>query len=182
MSSLPEPNDTQTPQPQAEPPTPQNNIAGRQKRFAAAMIDGFLAMAVSFPVFDHFGVWESLKNNTEVPQSISNGLALFSLSLFFVMHGYLLYHYGQTIGKRIMGLAIVTLDDHKPAFSQLILNRYLPQWVVGFVPGVGPLLAVLDVAYILFNDQNCAVHDLLAKTKVIDLSVARVAKSNSLFA
>lgn len=166
-----------------QPPTsPVNNIAGRLKRFWAAMIDGLVGMLVSFPVFSHFGVWEALQNNKEVSHTISNGLALFSLAMFFVLHGYLLFQYGQTIGKRVMGLAIVTLDGNKPQFAPLILNRYLPQWVAGFIPVIGPLVAMGDVLYIFFNDQNRCVHDLIAKTKVIDLSIKVTATPNSIIA
>ena len=100
------------------------------------------------------------------------------------IHGFLLWRYGQTMGKRIMGLAIVTMDGQKPAFGPLILNRYLPQWVVGVVPGFGVLLALADITYLFFNEQNRCVHDVLAKTKVIDLSIKReaVEPSNSFVA
>jgi len=166
-------NDSQEPgglPPQTPPPV--SNIAGRYKRFVAALIDGVIGMAVSFPVFNHFGVWEAFKKQQEISSTLSNGLALFSVAMFFVLHGFLLYRYGQTIGKRIMNLAIVTLDGRKPAFVPLILNRYLPQWVVGFLPGgLGPLLAFGDILYIFFNNQNRCVHDLIAKTKVIDLTI-----------
>lgn len=159
-----------------------NNTASRGKRLLAAMVDGFVSMAISFPVFAHFGIWEAMKTNAEVPQSTSIGLTLFSLALFFILHGYFLYHYGQTLGKRIVGLAIVTLDGHKPSFASLILNRYLPQWVAGLVPVVGPMLALGDVIYILLSADNRCVHDLIAKTKVIDLSVKVAIAPNSIIA
>lgn len=108
---------------------------------------------------------------TELSSEVTIGLTVFSLVLFFVLHGFLLWRYGQTLGKRVMGLAIVTLDGHKPAFGPLILNRYLPQWVVGVIPGLGVFLALADVSYIFFNEDKRCVHDLLAKTKVIDLSI-----------
>ncbi len=169
----------------AEPPQapiPVNHIAGRLKRFIAAMIDGLIGMLVSLPIFNHFGVWEALKNQQEIPASISYGLAAFGVIMFFSLHGYLLFHFGQTIGKRIIGLAIVTLTNEKPSFAALIVNRYLPQWVVGFIPGLGPLLALADVIYIFFNDQHRCLHDLIGKTKVIDLSVKVSVAPNSLVA
>lgn len=179
-------NDPQEPNPfNASPPkapVPVNNIAGRLKRFWAAMIDGMIGMTVSLPVFNHFGVWEALKKQQEISASVSNGLAVFGVAMFFVLHGYLLFQYGQTIGKRLMGLAIVTLTNEKPPFAALIINRYLPQWVVGFIPGLGPLLAIADVSYIFFNDDNRCIHDLIAKTKVIDLSIKVAVAPNSLIA
>lgn len=163
------------------PPT--NNIAGRLKRFWAAMIDGLVGMLVTFPVFSHFGIWEAIQQNKEISHTLSNGLALFGVVMFFVLHGFLLFQYGQTIGKRVMGLAIVTLDGNKPQFAALIINRYLPQWVVSFIPVVGPMIAMSDVLFIFFNDQNRCVHDLIAKTKVIDLSIKTAATApNSIIA
>ena len=163
-------------------PVPTTHIASRLKRFTAAMIDGLLGMLVSLPVFNHFNIWEAIRTQQEIPASVSYGLALFGVVMFFVLHGYLLFHYGQTIGKRIIGLAIVTLTDEKPPFAALIVNRYLPQWVVGFIPGLGPLLAIADVTHIFFNHQNRCVHDLIAKTKVIDLSLKVPGAPNSLVA
>ncbi len=183
MNDSQEPNNVQS----SDSPPPKlpeaNNIAGRYKRFVAAMIDGMIGMIVSLPVFNHFGLWEAVKTGQELPQSVSIGLAICSVAMFFVLHGYLLYQYGQTIGKRVIGLAIVTMDDKKPQFAVLILNRYLPQWVVGFFPGtIGPLLVIIDVVYIFFNKDHRCVHDLLAKTKVIDLSVKVTASPNSFVA
>src|SRR4051812_21886022 len=105
-------------------PLPINDVAGRLKRFTAAMIDGLIGMFVSLPIFNHFGIWEAVKNQQEVPASVSYGLAAFGVVMFFVLHGYLLFHFGQTIGKRITGLAIVTLTNEKPSFAALIVNRY----------------------------------------------------------
>ncbi len=172
-----QPNDLNPPVP------PANNIAGRLKRFWAAMIDGLVGILVTFPVFSHFGIWEAIQQNKEVSHAVSNGLTLFGVVMFFVLHGFLLFKYGQTIGKRVMGLAIVTLEGSKPQFAALIINRYLPQWVVSFIPILGPMLAMGDVLFIFFNDQNRCVHDLIAKTKVIDLSIkTATATPNSIIA
>jgi len=173
-------NSGDTPPNKFQPPV--NNIASRGKRFVASMIDGFAGLLVSFPVFSHFGVWETLQQNKEIPHSLANGLALFGVAMFFVLHGYLLFQYGQTIGKRVMGLAIVSLDGQKLPFPALIVNRYLPQWVVNFIPVIGPMLAMADVLFIFFNDQHRCVHDLIAKTKVIDLSIKVGSTPNSIIA
>ena len=154
-----------------QPNTPISNIASRPKRLSAALIDGAAGMLVSMPVFAHFGFFEALRTQTPLPENISNGLTLFSLAVFFLLHGYLLFNYGQTLGKRLMGLAIVTLEGQKPHFGHLILTRYLPQWVLGVVPVMGPILSLVDVLFIFGNNQNRCVHDLIARTKVIDLTI-----------
>ena len=166
---------------QPEPPlTPgHDNVASRMQRFLAAMIDGVLGMVVSLPLFNYYGIWELMKTGGEVPFEVSAILTAYSLVMFFVLHGFLLHHYGQTMGKRFTGLAIVTLDGHRPSFQHLILNRYLPQWIAGLVPIVGPLLSVVNVAFIFRDDKRC-VHDLIAGTKVIDLSIKTTTQQGSL--
>lgn len=166
---------------QPAPPTPplQDNSASRVQRFLAAMTDGLLGMAVSLPLFDHYGIWELVKTGGEIPTDVSIKMTVYGLIMFFVLHGLLLHRYGQTVGKRLMGLAIVTLDGQRPSFSHLILNRYLPQWVIGFVPVVGPLLSIIDCLFIFREDKRC-VHDLIAGTKVIDLKIKTAAPQGSL--
>jgi len=97
-------------------------------------------------------------------------LALSPFFIFFILHGFLLQQFGQTLGKRIMGIAIVTLDNQRPAFVQLIVQRYLSQWVVGMVPVIGVFLRLADTLAIFRPDKRC-IHDHLAKTKVIDLKI-----------
>ncbi len=97
-------------------------------------------------------------------------LTTFPFVAFFALHGYLLSRYGQTLGKRIVGIAIVTMDNRVPPFFQLITQRYLTQWVAGMVPVIGLFLRLVDVLAIFRPDRRC-IHDHLAKTKVIDLRI-----------
>lgn len=97
-------------------------------------------------------------------------LMMFPFIAFFALHGYLLSRYGQTIGKRILGIAIVTMDNRVPPFFQLITQRYLTQWFAGMIPVIGLLLRLVDVLAIFRPDRRC-IHDHLAKTKVIDLRI-----------
>lgn len=106
-----------------------------------------------------------------LPGSKKTLLAFSPFVIFFVLHGFLLQQFGQTLGKRIMGIAIVTLDNQRPAFVQLIVQRYLSQWVAGMVPVIGVLLRLADILAIFRPDKRC-IHDHLAKTKVIDLKIA----------
>ena len=180
-------NESQHPQSESEQPSQQpsepanhvDNSATRVQRFTAAMIDGFMGLTLSLPLFDHFGLWELMKTGGEVSTSVSIQMTVYGLVMFFVLHGVLLYKYGQTLGKRLMGIAIVTLDGQKPSFSNLILNRYLPQWVAGFVPTLGPLLGIIDALFIFRDDKRC-IHDIIAGTKVIDLNIKTHEKPNSI--
>lgn len=141
------------------------------------MIDNSLSFIVLIVLFDYFNVPELVRAGQPIPTDISMKLVLGALFMFFVFHGSLLYRYGQTVGKRFMGLAIVTLDGRRPSFTNLILNRYLSQCVAGFVlSGLG---ALLDILFIFRADKRC-VHDLIAGTKVIDLRIKTQSTSSSL--
>lgn len=144
------------------------------------MIDSSLGFIVLVVLFDYFNVLELVRTEQPIPTHINIKLVVGVLLMFFVLHGLLLYRYGQTLGKRFMGLAIVTMDGRRPSFAHLILNRYLPQWVAGFMPGgLGALLGILDILFIFRDDKRC-VHDLIAGTKVIDLRIKTQSTSSSL--
>jgi uncharacterized RDD family membrane protein YckC len=97
-------------------------------------------------------------------------LAISPFIIFFLLHGFLLQQYGQTLGKRIMGIAIMTMDNQKPAFMLLIIQRYLSQWIIGMVPVIGIFLRLADILAIFRPDKRC-IHDHIAKTKVVDLRI-----------
>lgn len=186
-----QPNDFQS-QPQPTPPV-LDNTASYNKRFLACVIDVFL-MAIALVFFMRFLGLEP--TNTTDFQAAQNELVtkLAALSesqkilltfspfiMFFAMHSYSLYQYGQTLGKRFMGIAIVTLDNRKPAFFPLIAQRYFSQWLMGMVPMIGIGLRLADVALIFRGDKRC-LHDLIAGTKVIDLRIKVAVEPNSFVA
>lgn len=55
----------------------------------------------------------------------------------------------------------------RQGLSKILLARQLPVQVMSVLPGVGGLLAILDVLFIFRKDQRC-LHDLIAKTRVIN--------------
>lgn len=174
-------------------PLSDDNTASLNQRFLAFVIDIFL-MAVALIFFMRYlGLEPSSTTDIQVAQAeLVKKLATLSESQkmlltfspmisFFVLHGYLLFEYGQTIGKKIMGIAIVTLDNRKPAFMPLIAQRYFSQWLMGMVPTAGLILRLADVLLIFRKDRRC-LHDLIARTKVIDLSKKVAITPNSFVA
>jgi len=166
--------------PGGQAPAPDNS-APRLRRLGAALIDGFLLFCVVMLVVQQTGVMalfeEFMKLSPEqqashviVSWSFQFKMALGEFGLFALLQGYLLQSYGQTIGKRILGLAIVTLDGQKPEFWNLLVTRYFSQMAMGMIPSLGFWLRLLDVCMIFRNDRRC-LHDHLARTRVIDLRV-----------
>jgi uncharacterized RDD family membrane protein YckC len=170
-----------------------DNTASYNKRFLAWVIDVFL-IAVMLMFFMRFlGIdagqavdmqtaqVELLKKLEALSDSQKMLLTFSPIISFFLLHGYLLYQYGQTIGKKVMGIAIVTLDNRKPAFFPLIGQRYFSQWLIGMLPFVGLPLRLLDVLLIFRGDKRC-LHDLIARTKVIDLKIKVASTPNNFVA
>lgn len=147
-----------------------DNTASLGKRFQAMVIDVVIMMVCIFPFAQNQGLMEIAETQGAIPPELALKLVLFQLMMFFILHGFLLHQYGQTIGKRIIGIAIVTLDNQKPAFLPLIAQRYISQWLMGMVPVLGIFLRLADVLAIYRADRRC-IHDHLAKTKVIDLKI-----------
>jgi len=193
MNDSQEPNDFQ-PKPSAPMDSiARDNTATYQKRFLAFVIDVVLLLFGMMFMMRYLGLepantadmqaaYLELSAKINALSDANKMLLAFAPQLiFFVLHGASLYQRGQTIGKRIMGIAIVTLDNQKPAFFPLIVQRYMSQWLMGMVPVVGPLLRLVDVVFIFRADKRC-LHDHIAKTKVIDVKIPVVASPNSFVA
>ena len=165
-------NNDQSNSPYTPPPSgPQlDNTASLGKRFQATVIDVVIMMCCIFPYASSLGLMEIAEKQSAIPPELAVKLVAFQVVMFFVLHGFLLHQYGQTIGKRLVGIAIVTMDNQKPPLLNLILQRYVSQWLMGMVPVIGILLRLADVLFIYRPDRRC-IHDHLAKTKVIDLGI-----------
>jgi len=146
-----------------------NNIqelASRGKRLTAAIVDSLIALVVSIPLMMYFGVWEAIMNGSEPQVKHMLIIGAVGIVAFLTIHGYFLKKYGQTLGKKLLNIYIVDLNDQVPNFPKLIALRYLPLWFVSYIPVVGSFLPTVDVLFIFRKDRRC-VHDLLAGTKVV---------------
>lgn len=197
MNDSQPPNDFQPNDFQAKPSAPMNtnrdNTAAYHKRFLAFAIDAFLLVFGMMFMMRYLGLEPANTADMQAAYSelsakilaLSDGkkmLLVFAPQLiFFVFHGASLYQRGQTLGKRILGIAIVTLDNQTPPFLTLIAQRYMSQWLLGMVPVIGPLLRLADFLLVLRADKRC-LHDHIAKTKVIDVKIPVAVSPNNFVA
>lgn len=100
----------------------------------------------------------------------------------------LLFGNGQTLGKKIFGLALIRNDgvqmNNMQLFTRAILGKYTVETMIpvliilmiywGTMGVMGTLvLAVLlfgQIGCVLFTRGNCAIHDLMAGTVVVDFA------------
>ena len=162
-------------------------IASRWSRFWAWFIDGLVACALMIPLF-YFEPTRNLMFSNDVLGLVST--YVLSAFLYLLCHGYLLHKYGQTIGKNVFEIAIVSTNSHQPlSLSKILFMRWAPFSLIVFLPArlyeIFPtmelfkllsLLAMLAAAVnilLIFGKQKRCLHDRLAGSLVVDVSKPR---------
>lgn len=146
-------------------------LATRMQRLAAALLDDFIALLTLLPVMGYYDLFSYIDQGKAIPMQMIININIYAFAMFLIIHGFLLYNYGQTIGKRVMGIAISTMDFNVPDFNRLIALRYVPFRVAGLIPGLN-VLPIINVLFIFREDRRC-LHDLLAGTQVIYIGEPR---------
>lgn len=112
-------------------------------------------------------------------------LSIFVGICYYVV--YQIYHKGQTIGKKLMKIRIVS--DHGDLFmNQMIMRSFLANFVLinlisfllmlfsskytyfyssGILELIQYIIVFISIFMIVFRKDGCAVHDLLVQTKVV---------------
>lgn len=155
-----------------QPLASSDQLASRGRRLGGALLDGLLQVPLALA-----GMYVAGFFDTESPLSATE-VALYSLATgiasYLALHGYLLYHHGQTVGKRLLDMRIVYTNNEPAEFHRLILLRELPVLLVSVIPAVGSLLALIDALFIFGAERRC-LHDQLAGTKVVMVTAAEPA-------
>ncbi len=146
-------------------------LAQRKDRFLAAIIDSVIGLLVGLPFVFLVGPYLGFENFESQPgYQYLIPATIFSFIMFALIHGYMLSQHGQTVGKKVLKIKIVSTEDKKVGLVKLLILRYLPISVVTLVPIAGSFLPALDALFIFRKDQRC-VHDLIAGTKVVKVQV-----------
>lgn len=81
---------------------------------------------------------------------------------------YWLHRYGQTVGKRALGLRIVRRNGERAPLGRIFFARiWLPN-LIGAIPLFGTLFSLGD-SLMIFSEERRTVHDRFADTIVVDL-------------
>jgi len=136
--------------------------ATRSDRLVAAIVDGVLGVVCFIPVFMLVG----FDNLSQPILTLSAGLLGYGILSTLVLHGYLMYQRGQTIGKSLMSIRIENLDGTQASFTTIYFKRMLSMQLLSLAPSVGQFIAgLVNPLFILGKDKRC-LHDHLAGTKV----------------
>ncbi len=156
--------------------------ATRGARFAAILIDGlalggFVAVigivaAIALPAYAAYqkraaaaGVVHA-NAGAGVIGVVIGLVALLAIVGVFAYSAILVYRYGQTIGKRVMGIRVVRTDGNRVRFGRFIFLRWLPVTILGMIPFLGYVVTLLD-SLLIFRENRLCLHDNIADTKVV---------------
>lgn len=173
-------NPYQTPktfEPLPETRTYPGQLASRWKRFAGNLIDGFLVAIAVLPfyvglILAYSSIDPQYLDRPETIMSTVIETAVFLVlfaALFIAINGYLLANRGQTVGKLLLKMKIVSDDGRLVPLSSLLLKRYVWVWVMQMLPFVGSIGNIINAIAIFRENKKC-IHDDIAKTKVIDVT------------
>lgn len=169
--------------PAYEPPADQPVLASRLQRLLGAFVDGILMSLINIAVAAALGFSSVLSPTFTVSFSGQMLQSFLGTMAFVMLHGYLLFKHGQTIGKWLSGTRIVDARTRQLLpFTRVYLIRYL--WLTPLVfllpfllpflpPGLSMLLGSIvgfinlgDALLIFGKDRRC-LHDYLAGSIVI---------------
>jgi uncharacterized RDD family membrane protein YckC len=150
-----------------EIPSGEPELASFGLRFLGSLIDGFIMLAIVVPLIFATGYISNIMAGIQPGVLDTLKMAVMGFVVFLLIQGYFLNATGQTIGKKILGTKIVTMDNQKPEFVKLILLRYATIHAIGQIPIAGGLFGLVNALFIFSGDQRQCLHDKFAGTKVI---------------
>lgn len=146
--------------------------ATRGARLRAAFVDmapffliGVIA-AVAMPLFARNGKAQAGLGALAI--GVVFALAFVAYTVYSAI---LVYRYGQSFGKRMVGIRVVRTDGSRVAFGRFFLLRWLPIGALGAIPTLGSLVSLADSLAIFGNKRRC-LHDYIADTRVVTAASA----------
>ena len=144
--------------------------ASRGRRLGAALLDGVINVVWVAPIILGImmagGVRAGIKSAGPMAALMVLGLIL--LLAMIVINCVLVHRVGQTIGKRMLNIAMVRSSGDRMGLARYIFLRLLPISLLGAIPWVGQFAGLVDVL-LIFGAQRRCLHDLIADTIVIDI-------------
>jgi len=144
----------------------EHRLAGRGRRLVATLIDMVLVPALTVLLVMITGVMEDAEDYRDSMWMLN--VFLLAVLSYLILNGYWLFTRGQTVGKRLMGVAIVASSSgERAAFWKLVCIRalFFPLLFVVISPALA-LLPIVDQGFVFRKNRRC-VHDLAAGTSVV---------------
>ena len=161
-------------------------LASRFKRLIARLIDQIIYALLTFLCLYVYGSWfpgdgsaidlatsNTISSPSDAWKSLLftydlsfNSLFLFllSIAIAFVVQGYFLAQFGQTIGKMALNIKITDKENlEKPSLTRLFVVRECGMSIIGILP----ILSLINVLWIFGPARRC-LHDHWSRTIVVN--------------
>jgi uncharacterized RDD family membrane protein YckC len=145
--------------------------ATRLSRLGAVLVDGLVGFAPVGAILLMLPML-MLRGGTSALLILLGIAALVAVAVL-ITQIVLVARHGQTIGKKVLGIRMITSAGDIPSVWRVFFLRWLPFVVVAAVVeymvkvrGLGNLVHVVD-ALLIFQPNRRCLHDLLADTHVI---------------
>lgn len=155
------------------PPDGGGELASRWARLGAALLDGIIGSVVVYApvlvvgapaVFASVITHQPFVFTTAIIGALATSfllvVALLVVTILFVAK------YGQTVGKRIVGVRVVRTDGSKAGIGRIFWLRNVVNLLPSLIPFIGAIYSLVDILFI-FSDSRRCIHDLIADTKVV---------------
>lgn len=128
------------------------------RRFAALIIDGFVVgIPLMIPLFAF--AFQAIFQEKRVPMWF-NFIGLIQVPIFFLYEGLMTRRSGQTVGKKVMAIRIVSADGTPITQGQA--------WGRAGIRGIMvSCLALANYLPAFLNNEKMALHDMAARTRVV---------------
>jgi uncharacterized RDD family membrane protein YckC len=142
-------------------------LASRGRRLVATAIDAVLVPSLTLLLVMVTGVVEHAEDYADLWWSVH--VLLLAIGSYLALNGYGLWRSGLTLGKRVMGIAMVDTQGLPVAWWRLVVIR-APFFALMFLIVVPPiaLLPLIDHLCVFGKQRRC-LHDRLAGTTVVRL-------------
>lgn len=151
---------------------PSMQLASLGQRLGAALLDGLVAAVVVGIPYALAGVTLAMAGSNHeagMPSGAVAGFAVAGIALLglLIYNLVLLSTQGQTLGKKWLGIRIVSHPDCQNAgFVKAVLLRGFVNGIIGAIPLLGLLYSITDICFIFREDRRC-IHDLIGGTQVV---------------
>lgn len=151
-------------------------LAGRFRRLVATLIDAILVPTLTVVLVMMAGVVEDAEDYIDNWWMV--WVLLLAIASYLLLNGYGLWRRGQTLGKQVMGVAIVSASSGSdgqygrvpaPLWKLICLRAlFFPLLFVSVVPWLAAV-PIIDQLLIFTKNRRC-LHDLVSGTVVVRLA------------
>jgi uncharacterized RDD family membrane protein YckC len=139
-------------------------LAGRWRRLFAAIIDGVITGIIGWLIAAPIVGGSAVTSTQHLGARFTyNGIsAVIAILYFGIQHG----KWGQSVGKRALGIRVVRVADAGPIGFGAAFGRVGFTYVLSLITfNIG---ALVDVLFVLWDPRKQALHDKVVKTVVVN--------------